>query len=238
MTSLHPHYPAGLDDAGSPDLWLRGRLPDVPLLAVVGTRTPSSFGLGVTRQLVARAHARGWGVVSGLAVGIDEAAHAHALELGAPTWAVLGSGVDVPSGASHLADAVASSGGLFSEVDPAAAPTAQALVARNRIIAALARVVVVAECATVSGTMHTARAALAYSRPLAAPLPPAHLRGETTTGLLTLTGPFDPGALKLPRALAQRLGARATAVDLVLASLADLDRVFDLTPPAPPAVLF
>jgi DNA processing protein len=239
LVATDPQYPSALSVAGAPDLWLRGRLPDVPLLAVVGTRQPTAFGLSVTRHLVEHAHARGWGVVSGLAIGVDEAAHEHALEVGAPTWAVLGSGVEVPSGASHLADAVASSGGLLSEVDPHAAPTAQALVARNRLIAALARVVVVAECALVSGTMHTARAALSYGRPLVAPLPPAHKRGEFSTGLEAIAGPLDPSALKLSKALTARLVAqgRTRAADLVLTDLSDLGALFELEPRTDPEEL-
>src|SRR5215831_7815644 len=117
-------YPENLREISTPPerLYVRGALMDVDALAVaiVGSRTATSYGLAVAERLAAELAARGVTVVSGLARGIDGAAHRGALRAGGRTIAVLGSGVDViyPPEHRRLAGEIAASGGLLSPFPP------------------------------------------------------------------------------------------------------------------------
>jgi len=174
MVSWHsPAYPPLLREIYDPPvlLFFRGVLPnpEAPLAAVVGTRKPSpqaaaqAFG-------IAKGLARGGiSVVSGLAFGIDAAAHRGNIEGGASTIAVLGSGVDevYPSSNRPLARRILETGGaLLSEYPPGASPRKWNFPARNRIIAGLARGVLIVEAPQKSGARITARFALDYNRDL------------------------------------------------------------------------
>jgi len=155
-------------------LWYRGRLPDPTrhqqLLAIVGARAASGVGCRRTQELAAMASEHGHTIVSGGALGIDAAAHRGALDAGAPTFAVLGCGVDVvyPDRHAGLFAEIASSGGLLSEFSPGTPPRGKQFPARNRIVAALARSVLVVEAQARSGALVTARLAMAMGRPLLA----------------------------------------------------------------------
>lgn len=166
LTPADADYPAAL--AASPDgpaaLWTRG-LPfdaSIPWVAVVGTRGATPYGLRIARRLSEDLARRGVGVVSGLARGIDAAAHAGALAGGGPTLAVLGCGVDVVYPPEHhaLAGEVAASGALWSEHPPGTPPHPGHFPRRNRLVAAVSRVVVVVEAPLSSGALVTARLAL------------------------------------------------------------------------------
>ena len=125
-----PSPPAVLYWRGHPEAWSR------PALAVVGTREPTAFGVTVTRTLTQAAASRGLVIVSGLAPGIDTVAHEAALDVGARTVAVLGSGLDTAStstyGQAALARRIVTAGGaLISEQPFGVSPSARTLVART-----------------------------------------------------------------------------------------------------------
>lgn len=160
----HEGYPAALmQHADAPPLlWALGdtRLFDRPMIALVGARNASSLGTRMARQLAEELGAAGNVIVSGLARGIDTAAHDAALSTG--TIAVLGGGVDViyPAENAALYDRIRARGLLLSEQPIGLRPMARHFPARNRIIAGLGRACVVVEAAGKSGSLITARDAL------------------------------------------------------------------------------
>jgi DNA processing protein len=164
-----PRYPRLL--AAIPDpplvLWVGGSLAglDGPSVAIVGARAASATSLEIARRLGRDLAAAGLAVVSGLARGIDAAAHGGALEAGR-TVAVLGSGVDViyPPEHRHLAERVSAAGALVSELPPGTPPRAHHFPMRNRIISGLSLAVVVVEAAARSGSLITARCGLDQGR--------------------------------------------------------------------------
>lgn len=142
-------------------LWVRGPLPltDVPTgVALVGARSATSYGVGVTTEWAGELAMSGRHVVSGMAFGIDAAAHRGALQVGRPTVAVLACGVDVsyPRAHTSLRDKILLNGAVVSEMPPGTNPMKQAFLARNRIIAALSEGLVVVEAAARSGAKNTA----------------------------------------------------------------------------------
>lgn len=173
-------WPAQVDDldhcepvhgrGGTPlGLWARGplRLAEVAQsVAVVGSRSATSYGADVAGEMSAHVAANGLGVVSGAAFGIDQAAHRGALASKGPTVAVLACGVDRAYPAAHrnLLDYISQTGVVVSELAPGCAPTRLRFLARNRLIAALARGTVVVEAAVRSGALNTANWADRLSR--------------------------------------------------------------------------
>jgi DNA processing protein len=157
-----PGYPSALvGDVEPPAVVFHRGTPEAirgPRVAVVGTRRCTSTGAGVAWELGRDLAAGGVAVVSGLASGIDGAAHRGALAAGgAPPIGVVGSGLDVvyPRHQGELWRAVASAGVLLSEAPLGARPERWRFPARNRIIAALADVVVVVESHRAGGSLHT-----------------------------------------------------------------------------------
>ncbi len=154
-----------------PTLFVLGRWepPDVPTVAVVGTRTPTPVSKKTATQIGETLVERGYALVSGLAQGIDTEAHNAAL-YETFSVAVLGSGeLNINPKENDLhADHVRSNGAIISEVAPDATVSTPNLVARNRIISGLADVVVVVETAADGGAMHAARAAHKQGRPILA----------------------------------------------------------------------
>lgn len=159
-------YPTALEALYDPPpvLWLRGDLPQTleTSIGLVGTRNASSYGLQIARQLGGDLGAAGVCVVSGLARGIDTAAHSAALEAGGDTVAVLGCGVDIiyPKENTALARRLP----LLSEHPLGTAPAQHHFPARNRLIAGLCAGVVVIEGERKSGSMITATQALECGR--------------------------------------------------------------------------
>jgi DNA processing protein len=152
-------------------LWVRGpvRLDRLEApVAVVGSRSATTYGTDVAAELAAGLVRAGSAVVSGAAYGIDQAAHRGALAGGGPTVAVLACGVDRAYPAAHqrLLDHLADCGAVVSELAPGCAPTRLRFLARNRVIAALTRGTVVVEAAIRSGALNTASWALRLNRPL------------------------------------------------------------------------
>lgn len=186
-------YPAVLSQLADPPVALFVRGSGLPLdsgpsrISIVGSRHPSDHGLRLTRELAEFAASNGVPVVSGLALGIDAAAHAGALEGGGPTYAVLGCGVDVvyPRTNARLFQRVVERGLLVSEYPPGVTPAPWRFPARNRIIAALSDTLLVVEARSRSGALITADQALDLGRDvLAVPGSPAVAGSAGTNGLI------------------------------------------------------
>lgn len=180
-------YPSALRTIADPPpvLWIRGTLSVFELVAVaiVGSRNGSPYALAVAERLAADLGARGIMVVSGLARGVDSAAHRGALSVGGRTLAVLGCGADVAYPREHktlMAD-IASTGAVVSELVPGTPPKAQFFPRRNRIISGLSRAVVVIEAGEKSGSLITARCALEQGRDVLA-VPGNILNGRNRGG--------------------------------------------------------
>jgi DNA processing protein len=150
-----------------PAIWYRGCLDclDAPAVAIVGSRGASPVSLETATRLASDLAARGITVVSGLARGVDSAAHRGALKTGR-TIAVLGSGVDriYPAEHSSLANDIAIAGLVLSEYPPGTAPLPFHFPMRNRLISGLSRAVVVIEASDKSGSLITASCALEQGR--------------------------------------------------------------------------
>lgn len=167
--AAYPDALRSVDDA-PPVLFARGTLSDSDrrAVALIGTRRPSANARQHAQRLAAALAEAGWTVVSGMAAGIDAAAHAGALDAGGRTFAVLGCGVRVAYPPEHrlLAQHITANGALLCEVHPDAAPNGPALVARNRLISGLSRAVVVIETGATGGSLHTVRFAKAQGVPV------------------------------------------------------------------------
>ena len=170
ITLGDPHYPAALLATADPPLLLhaegRIELLGADSLAVVGSRNPTAQGLDNARAFSAHLSGAGLTVVSGLALGIDGAAHAGGLEGAASTIAVVGTGLDqvYPSRHRQLATRIAAAGLVVSEYTLGTPPLAAQFPQRNRIIAGLARGTLVVEAALQSGSLITARLAAEAGR--------------------------------------------------------------------------
>lgn len=158
-------WPSRIDALGENQpfcLWARGPLDlqDVSArcVAIVGARAATGYGLGVATRFAQECAERGVAVVSGAAFGIDAAAHQGALSQGGRTLAVLACGVEraYPRGHERLLDRIATDGCLISEVPLGTMPARWRFLERNRLIAALAHVVVVVEAGHRSGALGTA----------------------------------------------------------------------------------
>ncbi|MDR1728201.1 MAG: DNA-processing protein DprA [Acidobacteriota bacterium] len=165
-----PGYPGLLGEVADPPtvLYARGApealLP--PRVAVVGTRRPTLYGQRVAEEFGAALGERGVAVVSGLARGIDAAAHRGCLDKGGVTVAVLGSGIDViyPREHQRLAAQIAQTGALLSEFPPGTAPAPHNFPLRNRVVSGLSLGTLVVEAGERSGSLITARLAAEQNR--------------------------------------------------------------------------
>lgn len=200
-----------------PQLWVRGQarvLRVSPRVTVVGSRAASQRGLERARALSRALAEQGALVISGGALGIDAAAHEGALEAGGSTCAVLGTGADQVYPAHHadLFTRIARTGCLLSMFDLGAVPRRAHFPQRNRLMAALADVVVVVEAQLHSGTESTARAAREFRRPV-------------------ICFPDSPGTEALLQFGARPVDSVAQAVALVLGSSPDVQRKLPLDLP-------
>lgn len=209
-------------------LWLSGRLPDQAGLAVVGTRRPTRWGRAVAAR-AAHAVPDGVPIISGLAAGIDTAAHQAALDAGQPTVAVLGGGIDRPTPAANvdLAAAIVDAGGaLLSEQPPGTEPSGPTLVARNRLQSGLSSVVLPAQFVIPSGTAHTVRFAIAQQRTLLTARPTgSHAQHRMCAGNLALCDPagIDPTVLSATGRDAAAIAGRLPCADTVVEEGDELD---------------
>ncbi|MBN8630094.1 MAG: DNA-processing protein DprA [Rhodobacterales bacterium] len=196
-------YPQALTDVpdAPPVLWAMGdiALLNSPAIGMVGARNASSLGTRMARRLGLGLSEAGFTVISGLARGIDAAAHEAALEGQGRTVAVMAGGVDViyPAENAALATAIDAAGCRISEHPPGLEPQARHFPLRNRIVAGLSRAVIVVEAAAKSGSLITARAALDYGREvMAVPGHPFDARASGCNilirdGALLVRGPQD-----------------------------------------------
>jgi DNA processing protein len=207
-------YPAALLDLRSPPrvLWAIGDLDTLrpPVVAIVGTRKATPYGMRATHEIAGALARAGACVVSGMARGIDGAAHIAALDARGRTAAVLGTGVDIayPTGHRPLHARLREHGLLLSEELPGSHAGPGSFPRRNRIIAALASITIVVEAGVKSGAIITADHALELGRTLA-----------------TVPGPIDAP---------QSAGANALLRDgaIVIADVADALQLAGLTPPS------
>jgi DNA processing protein len=165
-----PRYPPQLTTIVDPPpvLWVRGSIEALArtAVAIVGSRAGSPYALAVAERLATDLASRGVVIVSGLARGVDAAAHRGALQTSGSTIGVLGSGIDVMYPREHdvLARDMCERGALVSELVPGTPPQKRFFPQRNRIISGLARAVVVIEAGERSGSLITARMALEQGR--------------------------------------------------------------------------
>lgn len=245
-------YPVALTTIVDPPpvLWTRGSVGvlNAPAVAIVGARAASPYGLSVAERLASDLASAGIVVVSGMARGVDSAAHRGALAAGGRTIAVLGSGVDVVYPPEHagLAGDIAASGAVISELVPGTPPLPQFFPLRNRIISGLCRAIVVIEAGAKSGSLITAKMALEQGRDvLAVPGNVLSGRNRGAHGLLRDGAKIVESAddileeLGMPAALPK---AGRPAADPVLAALtpgepSDLDVISERTGLSPTRLL-
>lgn len=207
--STDDDYPSSLRELPQPPdtLWSIGRWELTawsPIVAIVGTRDSTPYGERVTRELTQAFVREGALILSGMARGIDAVAHRTALAEGAPTIAVLGTGVDLsyPVGHRALHEEIGRSGLLISEYEPGTRAFKGSFVRRNRIIAALAKATIVVEAGHDSGALTTANFATDLGRTVAA------VPGQ-------IDAPQSVGANRLIRDNALIIGDVADALALV-----------------------
>jgi DNA processing protein len=228
-------YPQRLAEIADPPplLIVRGDadLLAAPAVAVVGARNASANGRMLAHHLAHELSAHGLLVVSGLARGIDAAAHEGALAVGAPTTAVIASGIEgaYPSENAELMERITASGAIVSERPLGAVPQARHFPRRNRLISGLSLGIVVVEAAPQSGSLITARLAAEQGREVMAvpgsPLDPRH-RGtnqllrdgatlvESAADVIAALGPLAPDrrrATMRPAASPESQAARPAA---------------------------
>jgi DNA processing protein len=170
LTWQHPHYPPLLAQLPDPPtlLYVHGDITLLcePQLAIVGSRNPSASGRQTATDFARHLAAAGLVVTSGLALGIDTASHQGALDAGAPTIAVMGTGLDrvYPASNRDLARRIAEHGALVSEFPIGTPPLAEHFPRRNRIISGLSLGTLVVEAALRSGSLISARLAAEQGR--------------------------------------------------------------------------
>jgi len=214
----HPSYPLSLiDDPEPPPLLFRqgpAEIQDRPRVAVVGTRKCTQYGRDVAHRLGIALAASGVDVVSGLASGIDAAAHAGAIKADPTmTIAVVAGGVDViyPPTNHGLYGQIAQHGVLLSEWPLGARPDKWRFPARNRLVAALSAAVVVVESALRGGSMYTVDEAIERNRPVFAVPGPIHSPVSQGTHHLISEGAHLLGSIEhLVRTVAPDLTPRQT----------------------------
>ena len=170
ITLGDPHYPALLREICDPPLALHFRgnrqLLGPPAVAIVGSRHASPYGVNVASQLARDVASAGVVIVSGLARGIDAAAHRAALDAGGTTIAILGTGIDVtyPRSNAKLFHAIEEKGLLLTEFAPGTPPLRENFPMRNRVISGLSLGTVIVEATGRSGSLITARMAAEQGR--------------------------------------------------------------------------
>jgi DNA processing protein len=172
LTLLNPEYPANLRAVYDhpPLIFVAGRLEQVDCrsVAVIGSRKATPAGLERTRTISEHLAGAGYTVVSGLAAGIDTAAHETALDLGARTVAVIGTGLRraYPPENAQLQRRIAAEGAVISQFWPDAGPSRQSFPLRNAVMSGLALATVIVEATQTSGARIQARLALGHGRPV------------------------------------------------------------------------
>jgi DNA processing protein len=168
VTRLCEAYPRSLLDHPLPPpvLYVRGEVPRAPQVAIVGSRRMDRYGREATELFAAGLARAGVVVVSGFALGVDQAAHRASLAVGGKTVAILGCGLDIayPRDSRKLADDIAGQGAMVSEFPMGVEPRAWHFPVRNRVIAALSLGTLVVQAKPRSGSLITAHLALELGR--------------------------------------------------------------------------
>ncbi|MGB9792846.1 MAG: DNA-processing protein DprA, partial [Thermacetogeniaceae bacterium] len=163
-------YPKLLAEISDPPvlLYIKGCLPppEMPLIALVGARKATPYGKIMARKLAEELAVMGWGIVSGMARGVDSAAHEGTLSAKGYTLAVLGSGIDIcyPRENQRLYERISEEGCLLSEFPPGTPPCSKNFPIRNRLISGCSLGTVVVEAGEKSGSLITASYALEQGR--------------------------------------------------------------------------
>jgi len=187
----HPRYPEPLRALPDPPpaLYIRGSLEalDLPIVAIVGSRLSTVYGQAVARDMAEEAARSGFAVISGLARGIDSAAHRGSLAVPGRAIGVLGTGIDVPyprENAPLMKEIAESGGAVLTELPPGTPPLPRHFPMRNRVIAGLSWAVLVVEATERSGSLITARFALETGKEIFAV--PHNITSHTGVGPNTL----------------------------------------------------
>ena len=205
-------YPVSLAALEDPPPLLAVRGDPAPLggvhVGIVGSRRPTPYGVGVARRLARELAGLGFGIVSGLALGIDAAAHRGALEAGGVTIGVLGCGPDLVYPREHqaLAADMLGTGAVLSELPPGAGPLKYHFPLRNRLISGLSQAVIVVEAKARSGSLITAEHA-----------------GEQGREVLAVPGPVDASTSEGPNLLLRHGAAPVLDASDVLRALGRAD---------------
>jgi DNA processing protein len=217
-----PDWPERLDHLESPPagLWQVGAVgPAQPCVAIVGSRRATFGGVEIASSIARDLAAAGIQVVSGMALGIDAAAHDGALEAGGSTVAVLGCGIDIcyPSRHAELRLRIIAGGSVITEEPAGTPPFKHNFPKRNRIIAALAQAVIVVEATERSGALSTARWAADLGREVLAVPGSIRARQSSGTNLLIRDGvrPFLGFGDLLEAVPALRTAVPESALDTV-----------------------
>jgi DNA processing protein len=232
LTCRDPDYPALLREISDPPplLYIHGNLQVLqePQLAMVGSRNPTAAGRQTAIDFARHLSAAGLVITSGLALGIDAAGHQGALDAGAPTIAVMGTGLDrvYPARNRELAHQIAGVGALLSEFPPGTPPRAEHFPRRNRIISGLSIGTLVVEAAIRSGSLISARYALEQGREVFAI--PGSIHNPLARGCHHL---IRQGAKLVETAqdIMDELGALASALDVTASPATDHDTLPQLS---------
>ena len=207
-------------------IYVRGKMPDWnrAAVAIVGTRKPTAYGKRMAEKIAGELAAAGVVVVSGMAEGIDALAHQGAIDAGGETLAVLGSGVDeiYPPVNERLYWRIVDNGAVISELPLGSPPRKYHFPARNRLIAALSRLVLVVEAGLKSGSLITAKRALEQGKDVAA------LPGNVTSPLSEGTNKLiKDGAMLVERSadILEALSLEAAALARSQLPLPQLDDI-------------
>ncbi len=228
LTALDPAYPAALSaaDPRPPVLYLSGDPTSLarPCVAIVGTRRASGYGRSCAAEIAEELAGAGVTVVSGLAIGIDAQAHLAAVAAGGLSVAVLPSPLDrvyPPRHRDLAARLVATGGALISELAPGHSPGKPDFARRNRIIAGLARAVVVVEAPDRSGALLTAAAAIDHGREVFAV--PGPIDAVASRGCNRLIADHQATIVTSAGALLHRIGVEPRGRPVSVASLSDTE---------------
>ncbi|MEX0710202.1 MAG: DNA-processing protein DprA [Chloroflexota bacterium] len=228
ITALDARYPPPLAavDPRPPVLYVAGEVESmrVPCVAIVGTRRATGYGRSTATEVADELARAGVTVVSGLALGIDGEAHAAAVAAGGRSVAVLPSPLDrvYPPRHRDLAARIVRTGGaLVSELAPQHSPGRPDFARRNRIIAGLARAVVIVEAPDRSGALLTAAAALDYGREVFAV--PGPIDAVASRGCNRLIADHQATIVTSAAALLHRIGAEPGGRPVSVASLSDAE---------------
>jgi DNA processing protein len=232
LTCRDPDYPALLREIPDPPplLYIHGNLQVLqePQLAMVGSRNPTPAGRQTAIDFARHLSAAGLVITSGLALGIDAAGHQGALDAGAPTIAVMGTGLDrvYPARNRELAHQIAGVGALVSEFPPGTPPRPEHFPRRNRIISGLSIGTLVVEAAIRSGSLISARYALEQGREVFAI--PGSIHNPLARGCHHL---IRQGAKLVETAqdIMDELGALASALDFTATPTPDRDTLPQLS---------